>query len=113
MTDSKTIGVSVTQDDIEQAIASEYYFTAADGVTNSGNCLVERVPNPLNLLTFCVLVLRNGFTVIGESACVDPLIFNAEKGRMNARIKAINKVRTLMECLVELGYELKSKLAQA
>ena len=56
------------------------------------------------LLTFCVLVLRNGFTVTGESACASPENFDAEVGRKIARANAVNKVWPLM------GYELKSKL---
>lgn len=60
---------------------------------------------PLGLLTFCVLVLRNGFTVTGESACASPENFDAELGRKIARQNAVAKVWPLM------GYELRSKLA--
>jgi hypothetical protein len=59
----------------------------------------------LGLLTFCVLVLRNGFTVTGESACASPENFDAEIGRKIARQNAIKKIWPLM------GYELRSKLA--
>ena len=62
-------------------------------------------PEALKLLTFCVLVLRNGFTVTGESACASPENFDAELGRKIARQNAINKVWPLM------GYALKEKLA--
>ena len=61
-------------------------------------------PSELKLLTFCVLVLRNGFTVTGESACASPANFDAEIGRKIARQKAVEKVWPL------LGYELRSKL---
>ena len=43
----------------------------------------------LGLLTFCVLVLRNGFTVTGESACASPENFDAEIGRKVARANAV------------------------
>jgi len=59
----------------------------------------------LELLTFCVLVLKNGFTVTGESTCASPENFNVEIGRKIARENAINKVWPLM------GYALKEKLA--
>jgi hypothetical protein len=59
----------------------------------------------LGLLTFCVLVLKNGFTVTGESACASPENFDAELGRKIARQSAIAKVWPLM------GYALKEKLA--
>ncbi|WP_440111826.1 Gp49 family protein [Acidovorax sp. BL-A-41-H1] len=62
---------------------------------------------PLGLLTFCVLVLRNGFTVTGESACASPENFDAEVGRKIARQNAVQKIWPLM------GYELRSKLAHA
>jgi len=61
----------------------------------------------LSLLTFCVLVLRNGFTVTGESACASPENFDSAIGRKIARGNALNKVWPL------IGYELKSKLSQA
>lgn len=89
--------------DIEANIASEHYFTAMDGVC--GNQMTE-LPSyqPLELLTFCVLVLCNGFTVTGESACVSPENFNAEIGRKIARQNAIQKVWPLM------GYALRNTL---
>lgn len=59
------------------------------------------------LLTFCVLVLRNGFTVTGESACASPENFDAEVGKKIARQNAVSKIWPLM------GYELKSALASA
>jgi hypothetical protein len=63
-------------------------------------------PSPLALLTFCVLVLRNGFTVTGESACASPENFDAEIGRKIARQNAVQKLWPLM------GYHLKQKLAE-
>lgn len=94
----------ITPADIEAAIASEDYFTAADGVLGKEGLECEQ-GNPLTLLTFCVLVLRNGFTVTGESACASPENFDAEVGRKIARANAVQKIWPLM------GYELRSKLA--
>lgn len=59
----------------------------------------------LDLLTFCVLVLKNGFTVTGESACASPENFDAEIGRKIARQNAVNKIWMLE------GYLLKESLA--
>lgn len=95
---------TVTMQGIEDSIVSEHYFTAADGVYGAGNGVAEERPGCLSLLTFCVLVLRNGFTVTGESACVHPKNFNAEKGRVTARQHAVAKIWPLM------GYELMGKL---
>ena len=97
----------ITPDDIEANIASEHYFTAEQGVHAAYETIDGAVPTvpALALLTFCVLILRNGFTVTGESACASPTNFNAEVGRKIARQNAVAKVWPLM------GYELRSKLA--
>lgn len=98
----------ITPADIEANIAYETYFTAEQGLL--GACVQEgstATGNPsLALLTFCVLVLKNGFTVTGESACASPENFDVELGCKIARANAVNKVWPLM------GYELKSKLAE-
>ena len=67
-------------------------------------CILAMLLAP-SMLTFCVLVLRNGFTVTGESACASPENFSAEIGRRVARENAIAKVWPL------LGYALKDKMA--
>ena len=107
----------ITPAGIEANIASEHYFTAAQGVAgahalkwlDAGERVTTSIrPNandPLHLLTFCVLVLRNGFTVTGESACASPENFDAEVGRKIARQNAMQKIWPLM------GYELRSQLA--
>ena len=102
----------VTLADIEANIVGESYFTAADGYRSSpaydphGHPAYPLpAPQPLELLTFCVLVLRNGFIVTGESACASPENFDAELGRKIARQHAISKVWLLM------GYALKERLA--
>lgn len=56
-------------------------------------------------LTVCVLTLRNGFTVTGESACLSPANFNQEIGENIAYQKALDKLWELE------GYALKNKLA--
>ena len=153
----------VTPADIEANIASEHYFTAADGVSPLVDKMVDRflgwklpkdfypdcgisfkpesdyehpefgktkhepsgtnlfhagqakemfeyavgdtdVPQALQLLTFCVLVLRNGFTVHGASGVASPENFDAEIGRKRARQKAVDKIWPLM------GYALKASL---
>lgn len=101
----------VTPADIEANISSEHYFTALDGVDGHfrGDYRAQGVENAsqLGLLTFCVLVLKNGFTVTGESACASPENFDAELGQKIARQNAVNKIWPLM------GYELRQRLSQA
>ena len=105
----------VTMADIEANIVSEHYFTARDGRRGAlvdGTYVGREKPTPgeadlapLDLMTFCVLVLRNGFTVTGESACASPENFDDEIGRKIARQNAVQKVWPLM------GYALKEKLS--
>ena len=105
----------VTPADIEANIVSEHYFTAYDGrhgAISNGSYVGREVPKTndddlvsLELLTFCVLILRNGFTVTGESACASPENFDAEIGRKIARANAVNKIWPLM------GYALKEELS--
>jgi Phage protein (N4 Gp49/phage Sf6 gene 66) family len=98
----------VTPADIEANIASEHYFTGLDGIIGATMAKEgTQVPAPLMLLTFCVMVLQNGFTVTGESACASPENFDAEVGRKIARENAKQKIWPLM------GYELKQKLVGA
>ncbi len=101
----------VTPPDIEAEIDGEMYFTAAAAATADG---ASGIPSLLDWdekfeilqrTTFCVLVLRNGFTVTGESACASPENFDAELGRKIARQNAVNKVWPL------LGFRLRDKLA--
>lgn len=97
----------VTASEIYQNIANEFYFTAQNGVIGANNPAVNGPVEPsLALLTFCVLVLRNGFTVTGKSACASPENFDAELGRKIARDDAVQQVWPLM------GYALKERLSQ-
>ncbi len=102
--DIKILSQDLIPRDIEANIVSEHYFTASQGVIGSGKYV--EFGSPLLLLTFCVLVLRNGFTVTGESACASPENFDAEIGQKIARQNAFNKIWPLM------GYELKCRLAK-
>lgn len=95
----------VTPADIEANIASEHYFTATEALVGQARGPEwQATPKELDLLTFCVLVLRNGFTVTGESACASPENFDAEVGRKIARQNAVQKIWPL------LGFALKERL---
>lgn len=43
-------------------------------------------------LSICVIILKNGYTVTGESSCIDPAKFNAEIGKKIAYENAFNKL---------------------
>ena len=107
----------LTPDHIDSVIQSVHYFTAGDGFAGALTANEEfksipegerfiNPPQQLDLLTFCVIVLKNGFTVTGESACASPENFDAEIGRKIAYENARNKIWQLE------GYLLKEKLYQ-
>lgn len=77
----------ITPDMIDDTIATEAYHVF-----------------PGTTLTVCALTLRNGFQVVGESACASPENFNPEIGRKIARDNARNKIWMLE------GYRLRSSL---
>jgi hypothetical protein len=96
--------------DIEAVIAYEYYITGDEihdvsvSVLGPAHKSVSDPEAAMLCLTLCVLVLANGFTVTGESACASPENFNAELGRKRARQKAIDKIWAFE------GYLLKERL---
>lgn len=73
----------ITPSYIDDCIASCYFFTAEEGVAGADliNKQVTTVNPSLKLLTICILVLKNGFTVVGKSACASPENYNADIGK--------------------------------
>lgn len=86
---------------------------AAHSVTDGqGNPLRHRELNTaeiggsLNAFTICMIVLKSGFTVIGQSSPVDPANFSSEIGQRLAYQDAFNKLWG------PFGFALKQKLFQ-
>lgn len=100
----------ITPAHIDSIISSVHYFTAEEGRYGAlNNGAIEAASElddvkQLGLLTFCVLVLANGFTVTGESACASPENFDPVIGKSIAYDNARNKI-----WMIE-GYLLKQKL---
>lgn len=88
----------VKLEDIEKSIGARYDFTADKAVG------LSPVVPPLKLLSVCILVMNNGFTVIGKSAPASPENFNAELGRKLAYEDAVRQLWPLM------GFALREKL---
>ncbi len=78
----------LTPDAIDAQIASDLYW----------------IP-PGTTMTICVLTLRNGFLVVGESAAASPENFDKELGRKIARENARQKIWQLA------GYSLRCMLS--
>lgn len=91
----------VTLADIEAAIAARHDFTAGNALSALGH------PNDpaFDLLSVCLLKMRNGFTVIGKSAPASANNFNADLGRKFAYEDAIRQLWPLM------GFALRERLA--
>lgn len=100
----------VTPADVEASILFEHYFTAANGIDGNAAALGRYCglyAGPLEQLTFCVLVLRNGTKIVGVNyGSIDPAQHSAQRGREDARAQAVDQIWPL------LGYELRSKLAK-
>lgn len=102
----------VTIDDIEAQIAYEYYlrgdqFTLTPVIGPAWKEISQADITPLSCLTFYILHLRNGFIVVGTSACVSIENFDEAIERKVARDKAVAQLWPL------LGYQLKERLYQA
>lgn len=85
--------------DIEDKIKAEYSFTADKALFDCP------IMDECKILTICVIVMKNGFVVIGKSAPASPQNFNADLGRQFAREDAIRQLWQLE------GYALRERLA--
>lgn len=92
----------ITPEDIDRAIISQYFINAGEATAHCSNPDDNIV---MGCLTICVLVLRNGFTVTGESACAHPANYDPLIGRSIALKNARDKIWSLE------GYLLKQRLS--
>jgi len=103
----------VTLDDIKANIEICFYLNGSAIPPSAG--IVERAPDfdsitgfgALRSLTLCVMVLRNGFVVIGKSVPASRENFNVELGCKFAYEDAVRQVWPLM------GYALRERLHEA
>ena len=99
----------VSLDDIKAAIKWRFDLNGSDAVGATVGHRVE--PNGMNsmdstkLLSICLLVMQNGFTIIGKSAPASPENFDAEYGRQLAYEDAVKQLWPLM------GYALRDRLS--
>lgn len=104
----------VTLDDIHGAIAAEIHFTLGEAIAaiaqvngfDDGLMPQINATAGLTTTTLCVLVMRNGCTVIGKSAPASPENFDAEKGRLFAHEDAVEQLWPLM------GFALRDRLSK-
>lgn len=96
--------------DIENAIVARFDLTGDQLGTHlrplDPEVEVPTVIDKLRLLSICVLVMKNGFTIVGKSAPASPENFNAEFGRDLAYKDCIGQLWPLM------GFALRDRLAK-
>jgi hypothetical protein len=91
----------LTPDHIDAQIVAENWGRASDLFKGAP------VTEAMKCLTICVMTLRNGFTIVGKSACASPENYDPELGGKIAREDARKQIWALE------GYLLRSKLAAA
>ena len=90
---------------IEQQLQDKGLNSPRLDPTHIANTIVgESFHKLTNVLTVCVLTLRNGYTVTGESACASPENYDQDIGEQIAKSNAVEKVWNLE------GYLLKQHL---
>lgn len=96
----------VTLKDIEDAIESRFHTTAYRALFQlaDGAPPLPATAEPLKILTLCIVVMKNGFTVVGKSAPASPENFNAEFGAKLAYEDCVRQLWPLM------GFALRDKL---
>lgn len=105
----------VALSDIEDAIAQRFDISANHLFTGLGAWSVEEgrdgsppareVVEALKRFSICLLVMKNGFVVIGKSAPASPENFNAELGKQYAYEDAVRELWPMM------GFALRDRLA--
>lgn len=90
----------VKPEHIDDVILYAHYHSPVDNVVDPG-IMGPTIYDNLGLITICTLVLANGFTVTGESACASPENFDPEIGREIAYKNAREKIWPLMGFLLK------------
>jgi hypothetical protein len=91
----------VTLEAMNEKVSGEYFCTAYEAVDANNMPALDA----LKYLTLCIIVMKNGYTLVGKSAPADPGNFNAELGKKFAREDAIRQLWPLE------GYALREKLS--
>ena len=90
----------VSLNDIKAAMASVYYVTGDQAV----GFHVRKSPS-LSVLTICIVVMQNGFVIIGKSAPASEANFDVALGRKLAYGDCVRQIWPLM------GFALRDKLS--
>lgn len=98
--EAKAVALRVTEKFFNDTILSVNYLNVGNAI-----CLTDQEDHESHhLLTLCILVLKNGFTIVGKSACASPENYNKDIGERIALADAKDQMWPL------LGYALKDHL---
>lgn len=97
---AKATGPRITKEELDANVAGYGIFNVHEALTALGVPALEAT----KLLTIAVVTTKNGFTVVGESACAWPANYDKDIGERLALSDAKNKLWALM------GYHLKQQL---
>jgi hypothetical protein len=84
--------MSMSDTELDAAIAACPYEKVTKVMIEERIDGTEYIVLPNSTVTVCKLTMQNGYTVIGESACVDARNFNLEIGRQIAYRNAVDKI---------------------
>jgi hypothetical protein len=93
--------------ELDQAIAAQPYEKVTKASVEAKIAKVDYLVLPDSTVTLCNITLKNGYSVRGESACVDPRNFNVEIGKGLAYKQAFDRLWPLE------GYLLAERRAAA
>lgn len=77
---------------LDQAIAAQPYPKVTKETIEAKIAKVDYLVLPDSTVTLCNITLKNGYSVRGESACVDPRNFNLDIGKGLAYKQAFDRL---------------------
>lgn len=104
---ANAVAPRVSLGSMEDKISGVYYFTGQHAVQAAYPHAAQYSHIALEVLTICLLVIENGFILVGKSAPASAANFNAELGAKLAYEDAIRQLWPLE------GYLLRTKLTEA
>lgn len=78
--------------ELTEAIAAQPYPKVTKDSIEAKIAKVDYLVLPDSTVTLCNITLKNGYSVRGESACVDPRNFNVEIGKGLAYKQAFDRL---------------------
>jgi hypothetical protein len=100
------ISYAVTELDVIEHTQKAFHINALQAIACSQpEPIAEAIRSALKNTDLCILVMRNGHTIIGASHCLDQSTYLIEKGREIAQRRALEKARDL------LAYERRTEMA--